>query len=111
MMTEMPRIDDAPKPTAVSLSDAKTISILRVDNKALEEGQDLLQAEIDLLGEVLVDLRNDKRMNERKIYAMLKTQNIMILQAAQDNETIRILRKLLFAGSELINTMSFEEEE
>jgi len=81
MMTEMPHIDDALITTAVSLSDAKTISILRVDNKALEEGQDMLQAEIDLLGEVLVDLRNDKRMNERKIYAMLKTQNIMILQA------------------------------
>lgn len=48
-MTEMFEIDDAPPKTAVSLSDAKIISILRVDNAALEEGQALLQRQIDVL--------------------------------------------------------------
>jgi hypothetical protein len=94
-MTVMPHIDDAPLENAASLSDAKIISILRVDNKALEEGQDLLQAEIDLRDSVLVDLRNTNRYNERRISALLRVQNTMILHAAHDTEMIALLHRMI----------------
>lgn len=82
-MTGKLHIDDAPLVNAVSLSDAKTIAILRVDNLALEEGVALLESQIEDL------TRRNKQLDDQYWWAV-RGKDFFEGQLYEINRTIRL---------------------